>query len=290
MNSTIIASICGLLAAVSWGFADFLAAKASKALTGEKAALIVSFISAIAFVFYYSIDPGSTSWATQGIVYAAAAGIFMGMGLLFFYRGLEAGPVSVVSPIGGAYPLVTTLLVLGVLGGRLSALQITGILFIVIGIVAASGINQPTGNKKRLTKGVVMALCTFVFWGVSFAFLGQAVDVIGWQKTTLIDIWLEFLAILFIVPFFGHKLSRYDFSLMKDKFIVGTALVQLFGLVVFDYGLTHAVSTAVITAISASYPALTIFLAIRILKEKQTVIALLGGLVTVVGVIILSVP
>jgi drug/metabolite transporter (DMT)-like permease len=290
MNSTIIASLCGLLAAISWGFADFLAAKATKTLSGEKTALIVSFISALAFVFYYLIEPGSTSWGGLGIVYAAAAGIFMGVGLLFFYRGLEAGPVSVVSPIGGAYPLVTTLLVLGVLGGRLSALQITGILFVVVGIVASSGFNQPPAKNKRLTKGVIMALCTFVLWGISFTFLGQAVEAIGWQKTTLIEIWLEFLAILFVVPFFGHKLTRYDFSLMKDKFIAGTALLQLLGLVVFDYGLTHAVSTAVITAISASYPALTIFLAIRILKEKQTVIALLGGFVTVVGVIILSAP
>lgn len=290
MNATGIAAICGLLAAVSWGIADFFAARASKEESGEITALIVALGSAVAFTIVYPFIRGSAAWTITGFWYALAAGAVMGLGLLFFYRGLEAGPVSVVSPIGSAYPLVTTLLVLTVLGGRLSGLQIGGILLIVAGIVAASGVAESKPGERRLTRGVVLALITFVLWGVAFALLGQAVSAIGWQKTTLIDIWVEFLAIAVAVPLLGVRISLSQAGLLRDKFIFGAALIQLFGLMVFNFGLTRSSSSAVITAISASYPALTIFLALKTFKEKQTAVALAGGLVTVAGVIILSVP
>lgn len=289
MNIALFSTVCGLLAAVSWGTADFFAARASKEESGEITALAVSIVGAVAFTIFYIFNHGSEAWSHTGIGYALAAGIFMGLGLLFFYRGLEVGPVSVVSPVGSAYPLVTTLLVLTVLGGHLSGLQIFGILLVVAGIIAASGIGEAKPGERRLTRGVVLALITFVLWGIAFAFLGQAVNAIGWQKTTLVDIWLELIAIGMAVPLLGTKVTLKGLSVVGDKFIAGAALIQLFGLVVFDYGLTRSSSSAVITAISASYPALTIFLALRHFKEKQTIIALTGGFVTVAGVVILSV-
>jgi drug/metabolite transporter (DMT)-like permease len=289
MDIALFATVCGLLAALSWGTADFFAARASKEESGEITAVAVSIVGAVAFPIFYLFDHGSEAWSHTGIGYAVAAGAFMGLGLLFFYRGLEVGPVSVVSPVGSAYPLVTTLLVLTVLGGTLSGLQIAGILLVVAGIVAASGVTEAKPGERRLTRGVVLALITFVLWGIAFAFLGQAVNVIGWQKTTLVDIWLELAAIGVAVPLLGTKVTVRNLSVVSDKYIAGAAIIQLFGLIMFDYGLTRASSSAVITAISASYPALTIFLALRHFKEKQTIIALAGGFVTVVGVVVLSI-
>lgn len=289
MNAAIFSTVCGLLAALSWGTSDFFAARASKKESGEVTALVVSLGSALVYTVFYLFNRGPQAWTGAGFWYALAAGAVMGLGLLFFYRGLEVGPVSVVSPIGSAYPLVTTLLVLTVLGGKLTGLQIAGILLVVAGIVGASGVTEAKPGERRLTRGVVLALITFVLWGVAFALLGQAVNAIGWQKTTLVDIWLELIAIAVAVNFMGVRIKLSQAGLLRDKFILGAALIQLFGLMAFNFGLTRSSSSAVITAISASYPALTIFLALRQFKEKQTAVALTGGFITVAGVVILSI-
>ena len=107
-------------------------------------------------------------------------------------------------------------------------------------------------------------------------------------KTTFVDIWFEMIAIILALSILGHRPSKKTFSLMSGKIVLLVAIVQLFGLVVFDFGLTKASSTAVITAISASYPALTVFLALKHFDEKQTIAALAGAFVTVAGVVILS--
>lgn len=135
MSATLLITFCGLIAAISWGTADFFAAKAAKTESAESTTLGVLVIGAVAFSLYYLVSHGSMPWTTAGALYAAAAGVFMGAGLLFFYRGLEVGPVSIVSPIGSAYPLVTTLIVITLLHGSLTALQIGGIVIVVTGLV-----------------------------------------------------------------------------------------------------------------------------------------------------------
>lgn len=290
MNSTaLLVAFCGLIAAISWGTADFFAAKTSKRVSAEVTVFGVALVGAVAYSIFFLFESGSQPWLLNGLLFGVLAGLFMGLGLLFFYRGLEKGPVSIVSPVGSAYPLVTTLLVLTVLGGALSWLQFFGILLVVTGIVAASGVFETKSKERRLSSGVIYAIMTFLLWGVAFALLGQAVSSIGWQKTTLIELWAELIAITIALPLLGHRIKLKNLNNSWNKIIIGIALIQVFGLVIFDFGLTRTDSSAVITAISASYPALTIFLALKHFEEKQTIIALSGAFITIVGVIILSI-
>lgn len=287
----LIPTFCGLVAAVSWGVADFFAAKASRKISPVLASIFIAAGSALLYSLFYMFYPESSiPWTQSGIVYASIAGLFMGAGLLMFYYGLEKGPVSIVSPIGSAYPLVTTLLVLTFLHGSLTGWQITGIFLVIGGITATSGLLTAKKSEKKLTSGVLYALLTFVLWGISFAFLGEAVARLGWEKATLLDIWLELLAILCLAPFLEkrqHFLVN-PIKIFKNPLIAGAALIQVVGLAVFNIGLTKTSSTAIITAISATYPALTILLAVHHFKEKTSVIALSGAAITVTGVILLS--
>jgi drug/metabolite transporter (DMT)-like permease len=290
MGSAVILSIlCGLIAAVCWGSADFFAARASKSDSPELTALLVGILGAVSYTVFYPILSSSDIWTTPGVLYAVSAGLFIGSGLLMLYRGLDSGPVSLVSPIGSAYPLITALIVVTFLGASLTSLQVLGILLIVLGIVAASGLFEAKKSERKLSKGVSFALITFLLWGVGFAFLGESVSRIGWQKTTLVDIWTEAIAIGWIVIIYGKsRYTKRDLKRIGNKFIVIIALIQLFGLIVFDFGLSKSSSSAVITAVSATYPALTIFLAVKHFKEKLSFIPFAGAIVTILGVIILS--
>jgi drug/metabolite transporter (DMT)-like permease len=292
LDIAVIVSLLGLFAAISWGTADFFAAKSSKALSPEIATLVVGAIGAVAFSLFYLFRQGSEPWVLEGVLFAAGAGIFMGAGLLAFYRGLDVGPVSIVSPVGSAYPLVTTIIALSVFGDKLSSSQLFGIVLIVVGIMSASGLFSARKSERRLTKGIMYGIFTFVLWGIAFVLLGEAVSQIGWEKTTFVDIWFELVA---IVIFVSRLKSRQKFSfnraglkIIANKYLLAAALTQVVGLVVFNIGLTLSASSAIITAISATYPALTIFLALKHFNEKVTLVPMLGAAVTIIGVVILS--
>lgn len=292
IETALIVSALGLVSAISWGTADFFAAKSSKALSPELATLIVGFIGAVAFSLFYLFRQGSEPWNLEGVLFAVGAGVLMGAGLVAFYRGLDIGPVSIVSPVGSAYPLVTTIIVVSIFGDALSFTQLGGIILIVVGIVAASGLFNARKSERRITKGVVYAIITFLLWGGAFVLLGEAVSRIGWEKTTFVDIWFELIVIIIFVSLLKSR-ERFSFSrkglkLILSKYLLIAALAQVFGLVVFNIGLTLTTSSAIITAISATYPALTIFLALKHFNEKVSIIPIIGAGITIVGVVILS--
>lgn len=55
-------------------------------------------------------------------------------------------------------------------------------------------------SQRKITRGLAYALATLVLLGCAFALLGEAVSRLGWQKATLIDIWLEWAAIAIAAP------------------------------------------------------------------------------------------
>ena len=68
------------------------------------------------------------SGSLQGITYALLTGIFGTIGLYFFFKAVETGPISVISSLTALYPVVTVTLAVVVLHESLRPRQILGIL------------------------------------------------------------------------------------------------------------------------------------------------------------------
>jgi drug/metabolite transporter (DMT)-like permease len=253
MLPTIVISLFGIFAAISWGTADYFAAKASRRLSPEAVALWVSLIGVIAFAIIYLIFPGSFSWTGTGVLYAVAAGVSLELGLFMLFRGLDAGPVSIVSPISSAYPLVSLLILLVVFGGTIRPIEIVGILITVIGVVIASGLADIRKSETKLTAGVWYSIAAFLLWGLAYAMLGKSVSLIGWQKSALVDTCAGFIALTVVLALISIKdpeqrLGKlFKSKAYTDKYVLGTAIVQLCGGIIFTVGLAHARSSAVIT-------------------------------------------
>lgn len=124
----------------------------------------------------------------------------MTLAVTAFYQGLSIGTVSIVSPIGAAYPLVTTLLVITLFHNNLQLFEILGIILTVAGIMVTSGLLGVKRSELKLDAGVAMALIACVAWGIMFALLGNAVSIIGWEKGTLIEVWFMVVGCLALLP------------------------------------------------------------------------------------------
>ncbi len=124
-----------------WGTADFLSRKTSKSighyLTSSYLQLF-SFISLIVVALRYNLRLSMLNLPLLALNLSLGALVFLS--LLFKYRGLSQGLMSIVAPIAGAYPIVTIALAFIVLGQSLSPFDASAIACVIIGAVL-SGIN-----------------------------------------------------------------------------------------------------------------------------------------------------
>jgi len=166
--------LLGLAAAVLYGSGDFLGGMATRrahVLTVltlvETAGVIVALAAAV-------MVPGPASLA--GLAWGVSAGLVGGLGLIIFYSGLAAGPMSVVAPVSG---LVSTILPVAVAlaeGERPGAGVYAGALLCLVAIVLASSASDtgPARRPGRLGRAIAYGTASGVSFGLFFLLIRNA--------------------------------------------------------------------------------------------------------------------
>jgi len=107
------------------------------------------------------------------IPWAVGLAAIGGFSLFLLYRGLVLGPIAVVSPVVSSYSALTVLLVVIILGERLSAEQTIAIAVVFAGVLLSTADLRAIGETiRRPLPGVPISLAAtvgFAFWGALFA-------------------------------------------------------------------------------------------------------------------------
>lgn len=181
MNAIALSVAFGIVAAVSWGIADFVAAVASKRLGALRTATGVHLSSSVALAGYFVLvfEPGLLTW----LHWAALAGISV-LGVLIyisFYRALSEGPVAAVSPIVSSYAIVVIALAMAFSGERLSGWQAVGALCSISGVALASFDPRGlSGGGRFVGLGVALAIVTMLGIGILSYAIGILSRELGW--------------------------------------------------------------------------------------------------------------
>lgn len=294
MQTDIIAIACGLLAGFGWGFSGFFDAKASRAVGPLTASVLINGVVAIGFAIIYALFFLKTrDVSVSGIGFAVASGAVITIGALSYFRGLARGPVSLVSPLSAAYPLVTTIIALAVFRAPITPLQTVAIYMIMFGVMAASGLLTTRGIvTRKLQKGPLLGLGAALFWGMGYALAAQAIARLGWELASLIEFGAMALAFGIFIPFIKTTETFTVAAIVqgsKNKFVLLAGSISLCAATALNIGLAHEQSSgAIIAALSACYPILTVLLARRSFNEKVALVPLIGAFTSIGGVIVLS--
>lgn len=288
------AILFGLIATIAWGVGDYLGARAAKKLTGYTAAFLVLSAATVTYAIIYLLFLRShTVFDAEAIAYAVVAGISFTIANLAFYKGLELGPVSIVSPLGSLYPLITALLLVAVFGSQLSARQALGVAVVVGGAMIASGLIGRGSLKKGLSRGPLLGLVAALFWGIAFGLITQSVNLIGWQFASLVELVCGALAYLPLLALLNRGAETVSPSRLLRSFF--TPLVLIAGLLIeagflaVTIGIGEVGELApTVVAVSACYPILTVFLALSHFKEKFQLVPMIGAFTGIAGIVILS--
>ena len=117
---------------LAWGFWGVLSKLAEGQVGWRTSALVFSAAQTLFLLPFWRPEPARVA---LGYATAAAAGVAIGIGTLFFFRLLtteKAGPLIAVT---ASYPIVATLLAWGLLGEALSPREWLGIVLVVGGVI-----------------------------------------------------------------------------------------------------------------------------------------------------------
>lgn len=178
------ALLLGLVAAFCWGLHDIAIRYLSRTVP-LMGALLVVLLTALSFQAGVILIGGATMLPTgPALWYAIAAGAAFLVASLGLYYAFERGPVRLVSPIIGAYPVLS--LTYAAMGGSpVTTDQVAAVLVIVcaVGLVAILS-DAKTDDAPPKGPTILLSLISAVGFASTFK-LGQMAAELGgeWQST-----------------------------------------------------------------------------------------------------------
>src|SRR5881409_689272 len=184
--------LLGLLTALTWGGADFLARFATRRIGTLRA---MFYMQGIGFVLLTIFLPWLGGWGhlTDGSgwrpwAWGLLAGGINAFSTLALYRAFEIGKMSVVAPLSASYPALT-LLLSRLSGERLTSVRTAGIILTLLGVaIVAGGEHAPDENGAPAVRmggrGIGWAIAAAVGFGVLFWLLGvRVIPSVGATQT-----------------------------------------------------------------------------------------------------------
>lgn len=287
MSTAIISIVSGISGMFGWGVYDFLGSVYTKQIGPFKsffwsqlAGLVATFV--LIFVFPFRLNA-----SLLVMILLPIAAIIYAAGYLLFFKGFEKGNVSIVAATMNLWAVFTMLFAFLFAGQRLSTMQLTGAVLIIVGVTLAS-LNwgavgdQRIGLSAGVRETVLGAFLFGVFWNVDEVISEQ----IGWVSATLL---VKLGIVLFLLVF--SLLTRRELVLAQSpastKYaVVVMGIIEAGAIAAVNYGLTIG-DAILITPISSALSLVTILLAIVFLKEKVTRLQVFG-IVTAVGGIVVT--
>ena len=279
----------GLGAAVSIGVSNIAAGLASRRLTP----LIVGFwaqatglvLCALLLLFLRpSLLPGQIA---GGLI----AGLAGGLGMVFFYRAMAAGAISLVSPIT-ACAVVFPVLYAIASGENPTPLASAGIAAIIGGIVLASLQPAPVPGDPTDTglagdrRAIGLAVLAAVMFGAFFILLDLAPAATGagtlWTAAAVRVSGFSVQAALVLA---GPRRLSSPGRLAPAVLLAGT--LDLLSLILINIGSTTD-SYGIVTALVGLYPVVAMLLGVVALRERLTRIQTSGAALAMAGVLLVS--
>ena len=275
-------ALWGLVTALGWGNADFIARFTGRALGHESALLGMLGISAAVFVFLLWVSGTPLVLDLSGWWLLLLAGIGAMVATLLLYWGLARGPVTLVAPLVGTYPALNVAFAVA-LGVRPSMIGWAAMLAVMAGVLviarAVRSFEDPASyTRAQLRKTIGIALASSLIFAATVAAAQEAAVIYGELQTVVIARWIGLFlcAGLFLVKREAPRLPVRWWPILTLQGLLdgGVYLALVAG------GVGEGGEIAIV--VSSGFGAVTVLLARVFLREAMTW-AQWGVIVLIVG-------
>jgi uncharacterized membrane protein len=285
--------IFGLAAAFGWGLGDLWAAISGRRI-GSNRTLVIAQIavallaSGILIVARPDLSglPRVIPWLVVGAVVGAGA-------FATLYRGLELGPVAVVSPVLATYAVVTVLLSVALLGEALAPIEWLGAAITIAGAVLTStDLRTLAAGTFNRFPGLPWAIVSTLMFGVATYILGWSAQEAGflpsmWFARVSLSIVVVAVAFLAWLRAKGHGRPLPETTSRAFRLAALAGMMELVGTIVYARGAQVGL-VSIVTAASATYPVIPVLGGVALLHERLVPNQYIGIALVIVGLLMLG--
>ncbi|WP_209559832.1 EamA family transporter [Frigoribacterium sp. PvP032] len=171
-----IAAVLGLLAAASYGSADFLGGLAARRIAPLRVTAIAAASGLVLLALLLLVVPGTASTAAVG--WGLLSGVAGAVALALLYACLALGPMSILSPLTAVVSAIVPVGVGLAQGSRLGGAGWAGIALALVAVVLVGFVPDPAAPRPS-ARGLLMALGAGAGIGLVLVFLDRTPDDSG---------------------------------------------------------------------------------------------------------------
>lgn len=279
-------SVLALLAAITYGAADFLGGIATRRAT-MLGAVLVTQGSGLVFLLVVTPLLPDAQVGRHDLAFGALAGVTGSLGVGLLYLALAIGPMTVVAPVTAVCAAIVPLGIGVALGERPHPLAAVGVVIALVAVALLSQSDDSSGGDSvagpRLGRGVRVALASGVAIGFFFTALAQtSADAVLWPLVVSRSVSVTlFLAAAIVtgrpagVPriALAPALSCGALDMVANAFYLAAVRQGQLGLV---------------ATLASLYPASTVLLARIVLGERLGRWQQLGVAAAIVAVVLIA--
>lgn len=280
----------GLIAMFAWGAVDFLSAKSARKIGSLLTFFwmqITSFLLVLIY-FLFNFQKLNITDISRAILITVTPAFFFTIGTFAFYKGLSIGQASLVTPIMGSWAMITAVLSIIFLNEILKINQIIAIISIILGIILVStNIKGSFKNKLSFFTGTKEGIISMLSYGIAAFLLAFAIKSLGWFIPAF---FCRLFILIFIIlyAFFSKQSLRAKFQPSTWNLILPIAFLDIIAFFAYSIGVSSEYAS-IVAPIAASSPLVTTILAQIFLKEKLVLSQIFGVIITIFGLILISV-
>jgi drug/metabolite transporter (DMT)-like permease len=286
--------IYGLAAAIGWGLSDLWAAMSGRRIGSGRTVVVAQVtvavvISVLVLIVRPDLSgiPAVAPWLVPNAFLGAAA-------FATLYKGLQLGPIAVVSPVLASYAVIPVLLSVVLLGETLDGWEVVGV------VVTIAGAALTSTDPKALRAGTRTKPAGLPWAIVSTLLFGVATYVMGWaarEAGFLPSLWFGRLTMMtvFLVAAFALWVRSRSAGAVRDpvapsmfRLAVMVGVVELVGTIAYARGAEVGL-ISIVTAASATYPLIPVLGGVILLHERPVPTQYLGIAMVIGGLLLLGV-
>jgi len=272
------------LSAIMFGFGDLLGGVAIRRSGRQRSslglAMVATMVGAVLVGLFLLVRPPETVRPAD-VVWPSAAGLLMASTRPLLYLGMARGPVAVFAPIFGLTMIVVPAAIGPLIGQHLNGLEVVGVGLALVAVALLSGEGGIPQPGRLLRSGAVgLAVLTGTSIGLAGVFLTQAAPEAGELPAFLVMV--SGVVVLPVVVRLGTGTFRPDHAVVGYGMVLGATSAMALALSTAAY---LRGSAAVVTALIALAPGVSVAIAWRFLGERLYPLQAIGGAFAVAAVL-----
>jgi len=278
--------IFGIVAMLGWGIADFFVANAVRKSRVTQALLWINMISFFILFTIFLLFFRLPALPMGTIVFLLITSLLAFISIMAFYKGLQVGNVSVVSPVSASATVITVILSVLILKESINSLQAAAIAITISGAVLASfKLHDLMKLKlKNFSRGIEYALVAMFGWGVLFILIDKLIEDLGWFLPFFFLIMIE---IFYLLVYSAFTKRSMNFPKNVFVFIILSSIFETTAFLSFGFGISMG-QIAVVSPIAFAFPVVTTILARIFFREILETNQKIGIAAVLLGLVLLA--